>query len=647
MSEIFLPASNVKGIRNGVAELFIDPITRIEGHLALKAEIDVNQRKPKDTWVSATMFRGFEVFLRGRAPEDAIAISSRVCGVCGASHANAATIATDMALGAVPTELGVVLRNMAFAMTDHIYDHSIILNLLGGPDYSEIVVKKLTPKCWERALETEAKYSDIHGYRKIADIMKDLNPIVGKIWKLTVKYQRIAREAGVLLYGRHSHPSTLIPGGISTDLSTANSLLEAYTFRLVKLTAWAKFVTSFWMDLADFYNTECGYEKQGMTYPKPTLYSPGLMDDPETYSALGDNYIDIYKEFDKAAMNRGTPSGLYIAGELVSEKPSDMQRNVVELVDSSFYEEWKDKTSLFTKEDPAGQPLVGGNEELMWYHPWNKTTIPKPTDINWGNKYSWAATVRIYWNGKLYPFEVGPIARMFVTAHSQRRTWVEKAGGGIKHGGGKIEVTLPASRNVDDLPKGTWEEVTLTYHAPPFSTTIERVRARAFAMSVDIVETWTNVLKALEYVSHGRSKASRPWKTPSWSLGYGQLEAPRGNVEHWIVVKNDRIANYQIHAPTTQNVGPKGPKGTLRKFCSNEDWITRSPDGYCMSPFEAAAFNTVVTEEIDATQWNGVDYVRAIRSFDPCIACAAHIEFVKDKKTVKTVKKLLANACSI
>lgn len=89
MSEIFLPASNVKGIRNGVAELFIDPITRIEGHLALKAEIDVNQRKPKDTWVSATMFRGFEVFLRGRAPEDAIAISSRVCGVCGASHANA------------------------------------------------------------------------------------------------------------------------------------------------------------------------------------------------------------------------------------------------------------------------------------------------------------------------------------------------------------------------------------------------------------------------------------------------------------------------------------------------------------------------------------------------------------------------------
>ncbi len=645
--KLFLPASNVKAIRGNVAELFIDPITRIEGHLALRAEIDVKTRKPKDTWVSATMFRGFEVFMRGRAPEDAIALASRVCGVCGASHANAATIATDMALGAVPTELGVVLRNLAFIMTDHIYDHTIILNMLGGPDYSEIAVSKLTPECWKRALETETKYSHIHGYRKIADIMRDLNPIVGKIWQLSVKYQRIAREAGVLLYGRHSHPSTLIPGGISTDLSAGNYLLEEYTFRLVKLTAWVKFVTSIWMDIADFYNEQCNYQRQGLTYEKPTFYSPGLIDDPEIYSQMGDNYVDIYKQFDEAAMNRGTPSGLFIGGELVSRKPSDMQRNVVELIDGSFYDEWKGKAPIFTKEDPAGQPLVGGVEELLPYHPWNKTTIPKPTDLNWGNKYSWSATVRIFWNNKLYPFEVGPIARMWVTAHIGTKGWVEKAGGAVKHGGGKIEVTLPASRDVEDLPKGTWEEVTLTYHAPPYSTTIERVRARAFAMAVDIAEAWVNVLVALDYINHGKTKASRPWKEPAFSLGYGQLEAPRGNVEHWIVVKDGRIANYQIHAPTTQNVGPKGPKGALRKYCSNDAWITRSPEGYCMSPFEAAALNTVVTEELPPKDWNGLDYVRAIRSFDPCIACAAHLEFSDNKKVLKTVKKMLTNACSL
>jgi hydrogenase large subunit len=115
--KLVLLASNVKGIRGNVAEIFIDPITRIEGHLGMKAEVDITSKKTKNTWVFATMFRGFEVFMRGRPPEDAIALASRVCGVCGASHASAATMATDMALGAVPTELGVVLRNMAFVPT--------------------------------------------------------------------------------------------------------------------------------------------------------------------------------------------------------------------------------------------------------------------------------------------------------------------------------------------------------------------------------------------------------------------------------------------------------------------------------------------------------------------------------------------------
>ncbi len=646
--KLVLLAPNVKGIRGSVAEIYIDPITRIEGHLGLRAEVDVTSKRTKNTWVFATMFRGFEVFMRGRPPEDAIALASRVCGVCGASHASASTMANDMALGAVPTPLGVALRNMAFAMTDLIYDHSIILNLLGGPDYSEIVVSKLTPHCWEAAKTTPAEYSAVHGYRYIADIMRDLNPIVGRIWQLTVKYQRIAREAGVLIYGRHSHPSTLVPGGISTDLSTGNYLLEEYIFRLTKLTAWVKFVVAIWMDLADFYVNHCDYAKNGYTYAKPIFYSSGAFDDPETYSQLGDNYKTIYENVDKAAMRRATPPGLYIGGELITEKITEHQRNVVELVDSSFYDEWKGKTTLFTKTDPAGNPLVGGIEELIWYHPWNKTTIPKPTDIKWSGKYSWSATVRLYHNGKLYPYEVGPMAKVWVTAHSNLKGWVEEEGGAVKHGGGKIEVTLPPSRDVTDLPKGTWEEVSFTYKAPEISSTIERVRARAFDMALDILDAWASALKAVYYINtKGMTKASRPWKEPAFALGFGQLEVPRGNVEHWMVVKNGRIANYQIHAPTTQNVGPRAPKGELSKYIPNDPWVTKSPEGIPLSPFEAAALNTVVTEEVKPEEWTGLDFVRAIRSFDPCISCAAHIEFVKDKKVLKSVKKFLTNACSL
>ncbi|MFN3805422.1 MAG: nickel-dependent hydrogenase large subunit, partial [Pyrobaculum sp.] len=112
-------------------ELYIDPITRIEGHLGLRVVVDITTRRPQQDSVRAfaTMFRGFEVFSMGRPPEDLPHITSRICGVCGASHANADVIAVDMAYGVTPKPMGVVLRNMAFAMTDHIYDHSIILSL--------------------------------------------------------------------------------------------------------------------------------------------------------------------------------------------------------------------------------------------------------------------------------------------------------------------------------------------------------------------------------------------------------------------------------------------------------------------------------------------------------------------------------------
>ncbi len=88
-------------------------------------------------------------------------------------------------------------------------------------------------------------------------------------------------------------------------------------------------------------------------------------------------------------------------------------------------------------------------------------------------------------------------------------------------------------------------------------------------------------------------------------------------MRHWIVQEGGKIVNYQIHAPTTGNVSPK--------------------DKYGMSPFEQSVYNTVVTEEVPPEQWQGLDFVRAIRSFDPCIACAVHLQVGR----VKTIKKMI------
>ena len=631
-------------------EMLIDPITRIEGHLALRVIVDTDARKPIPDSVRSyvTMFRGFEVFDLGRPPEDMPHINSRICGVCGASHANASVIAADMVYGVSPYRMGVALRNMAFAMTDHIYDHTIILNMLEGPDFSAPIVATITPKVYEDARKTLAENRDKHGFTTIADIMAALTPITGKIWQLAAKFQRYAREAGVLIYGRHSHPSTLIPGGISTDLTNAEYLVMGYIFRLTKLTAWVKFMYYAWEDLLRFYEENYGYQKNGISYhPDPNVStvlaaaSGGIFDDPEVYESIGD-YVE-WEEFYRALAKEAAPKrmlkpGVVYKGELrfraEDEAYARYQAAIVEYVDHAFYEDWAGKVKqlewyreLEAKgfADPLGHKLAGGRADLVPYHPWLKVTIPKPTERDWAGKYTWVTHVRMVIDGKITPFEVGPYARLLVASMQPGGDYL---GLYKSDGNGTLKVTLPRACT-DELPQGVCDEATFTWKVPKYSSTLYRLWARAFNILIDVVGAWNNATKALEYVKAGQTRTSRPWKVPGKiTFGVGFIEAPRGTVRHWMVQKNGRVLNMQIHAPTTGNASPYDER-----------------DGYVKrSPFEQAAVNTYVTEETKPEDWTGLDFVRAIRSFDPCLACAAHITFVKDGRKIKTVKKVITTA---
>jgi len=60
-----------------VAEkIAIDPITRIEGHLRIEAQVDGG--KVTDAWSSSTMWRGLEIILKGRDPRDAWLMTQRI-----------------------------------------------------------------------------------------------------------------------------------------------------------------------------------------------------------------------------------------------------------------------------------------------------------------------------------------------------------------------------------------------------------------------------------------------------------------------------------------------------------------------------------------------------------------------------------------
>jgi Ni,Fe-hydrogenase I large subunit len=57
-------------------KIAIDPITRIEGHLRIEAQVDNGQ--VTDAWSSSTMFRGLEIILKGRDPRGAWLMTQRI-----------------------------------------------------------------------------------------------------------------------------------------------------------------------------------------------------------------------------------------------------------------------------------------------------------------------------------------------------------------------------------------------------------------------------------------------------------------------------------------------------------------------------------------------------------------------------------------
>jgi [NiFe] hydrogenase large subunit/hydrogenase large subunit len=59
-----------------MAKIAIDPLTRIEGHLRIEAQVEGG--KVVDAWSSSTMFRGIEIILKGRDPRDAWAFAQRI-----------------------------------------------------------------------------------------------------------------------------------------------------------------------------------------------------------------------------------------------------------------------------------------------------------------------------------------------------------------------------------------------------------------------------------------------------------------------------------------------------------------------------------------------------------------------------------------
>jgi len=577
------PAETTTKQRN-LVEMNWDPITRIVGSLGIFTKIDFENHEVAECYSTSSIFRGYSIFMKGKDPRDAHFITSRICGICGDNHATCANYAQQMAFGVRPPDLGEWIVNLGEA-AEYMFDHNIFQDNLVGVDFCEQMVKETNPKVWDKAQSTLSPHSNDHGYRTIADIMRALNPFTGDFYREALQMSRLTREMFCLMEGRHVHPSTLYPGGVGTVPSI--QLLTDYLTRLMKYVEFMKKVVPLHDDLFDFfYDAQPGYEKVGQR--RILLGCWGSFQDPRECDYKYEHMTDWGRKMFV------TP-GVVVDGQLVTNDLVDINLGIRILLGSSYYDDWQEGET-FVKTDPLGNPVDQR-------HPWNQTTTPRPQKRDFKGKYTWVMSPRWYdeRTGDYLALDTGggPIARFWATALSGLVDF-----GYVKATGRSVKINLPKTVSKP--------AVEFEWKIPKWSNAIERDRARTYFQAYAAACALHFVEKAMEDVHAGRTKTWREFKVPEETIGCGFHEAVRGVLSHHVVIRKGKIANYHPYPPTPWNASPRDMYGTL-------------------GPYEDSVQNTPIFEENGREKFKGIDIMRAVRSFDPCLPCGVHMYLGKGK----------------
>jgi hydrogenase large subunit len=571
-----------------LVEMSWDPITRIVGSLGIYTKIDFENKQVAECYSTSSIFRGYSIFMKGKDPRDAHFITSRICGICGDNHATCACYAQNMAFGIKPPPIAEWIINLGEA-AEYMFDHNIFQDNLVGVDFCEQMVKETNPSLWTKAQRTPAPNADKHHFKTIADIMTALNPFTGEFYREALSMSRLTREMFCLMEGRHVHPSTLYPGGVGTVPTV--QLFTDYIVRLMKYVEFMKKVVPLHDDLFDFfYEALPGYEKVGQR--RILLACWGSFNNPD--------YCDYtYRNMTNWGRKMFVTPGIVIDGELVTTDLVDINLNIRILLGSSYYDGWE-QAETFVKQDPLGNPVDRN-------HPWNQTTTPRPQKRNFNEKYSWVMSPR--WYDKRTKSHLamdtggGPIARLWATA---------LAGlvdiGYIKSTGQSVKIYLPKTMS---LP-----EVEFEWKIPKWSNCIERDRARTYFQAYAAACALHFCEKALAELHAGRTKTWTEFKVPDEAIGCGFHEAVRGVLSHHVVIRDGKIANYHPYPPTPWNANPRDIYGTP-------------------GPYEDAVQNTPIFEENGPGKFKGIDIMRTVRSFDPCLPCGVHM-YLGNGKVLET-----------
>jgi [NiFe] hydrogenase large subunit/hydrogenase large subunit len=554
-----------------MSRVVVDPVTRIEGHLRIEAEVDGGV--VRDAWSSSTMFRGIEIILKGRDPRDAWAFTQRICGVCTTVHAIASIRAVENAIGSSPPPNARLLRNLVIG-AQCVQDHVIHFYHLHALDWVDIVSALKADPVKTSALAESISDWPLSGPKYFAGVRDrvkgfvdrgQLGPFANAYWghpayRLppeanlmavahyleALDWQREFIRMHAVLGGKNPHLQSFLVGGMATPIDpNSQAAINAGTIaELKQFVAKARdFVARVYIPdllaIASFYKDWAGHGK-------------GV----GNYMSYGE-----YPDSDAAAPPLFLPQGI-IRGRDLSKLEAFDSKKVTEYVAHSWYQyQQGDATAL---------------------HPFQGETSPNYTGpappyerLDTDKKYSWLKSPRYADE----PMEVGPLARMlvsYVAGHPRVKALVD---GALKKLGVGPEALF---------------------------STLGRVAARGIETQLlsEKMDDWVDGLAANMGQGDLRIHDNAKWEPASWpadAMGAGFHEAPRGSLGHWVHIQNGLMANYQCIVPSTWNAGPRDAKGRR-------------------GPYEEALLATPV-----ADPQRPIEILRTVHSFDPCMACGVHV----------------------
>jgi hydrogenase large subunit len=169
-----------------------------------------------------------------------------------------------------------------------------------------------------------------------------------------------------------------------------------------------------------------------------------------------------------------------------------------------------------------------------------------------------------------------------------------------------------------ELPRtATKPPVRFEWKVPRWSNALERNRARSYFQAYAAACALYFCERALDEVRAGRTQTWEPFKVPKDGVGCGFTEAVRGVLSHHLVIRDGKIANYHPYPPTPWNASPRDRFGTP-------------------GPYEDAVQGQPIFEENPPDKFKGIDIMRTVRSFDPCLPCGVHM-FVGEGRVIETV----------